>query len=192
MVSLGFTWFHLVSCDSLGFNRFHLDSLGRTWSLLVSLGFTWFHLASLGPTLSHLVPLGLIWSHLVSLGLTRSHSVSLGLAWSHLVSFGLTWTHLVSLGLTWSHLVSQGKRENLPSRRGKGKGAPPQFHPISTLQPDRAHARTNERNETKRFPGWTHPPTSDLLKYKYAHMCICRASHFVLYNLKAMQNKIIS
>ena len=28
----------------------------------------------------------------------------------------------------------------------------------STRQPDQAYARTNE---TKRFPGWAHPPTSD-------------------------------
>ena len=31
----------------------------------------------------------------------------------------------------------------------------------STRQPDREHART-ERNETKRFPNWAHPPTFDI------------------------------
>ena len=31
----------------------------------------------------------------------------------------------------------------------------------STRQTDRAHAHAHERTETKRFPGWTHPPTSD-------------------------------
>ena len=43
------------------------------------------------------------------------------------------------------------------STKGKGKGATPKFHPISTLQPDRAHERT-KRNES----AWTHPPTSDV------------------------------
>ena len=77
---------------------------------------------------------------------------------------------MVSLGFTWIIASSQGKgkpggrkgkREHLVGEKGKGKGADPEFGPISTLQPDCAHARTNERNETKRFPGWTHPPTSD-------------------------------
>ena len=34
---------------------------------------------------------------------------------------------------------------------------------IPTLLPGRAHARTN-RNRN-RFPGWSHPPTSDILMY---------------------------
>jgi len=144
---------------SLGFTRFHLDSLGRTWSLLGSLGFTWLHVVPLGLISFHLVSFALTWFHLVSLGLTRFHSDVLG----------LTWFHLVSLGLTWSH-KGKGKRENIPSTKGKGKGATPEFHPISTLQPDQALARTNERNETKRFPGWTHPPTSDLhIFYTYIY-----------------------
>ena len=40
---------------------------------------------------------------------------------------------------------------------GNCKGALLCFQRISTVQPD----RTNERNETERFPGGTHPPTSD-------------------------------
>ena len=69
-------------------------------------------------------------------------------------------------------IITQGKRENFPrekgkgkaarSKKGKGKGADPRFGPIFTLHPDRAHARSHARHDTKRFPGWTHPPTSDI------------------------------
>ncbi len=40
--------------------------------------------------------------------------------------------------------------------KGKGKGDASGFVRIPTLQPERAHARTN-RNRN-RFPGWSHSP----------------------------------
>ena len=178
MVSLGFTWSHLVS---LGITWFHLLSLGLTW-------FTWFHVVSLAVTCFHMVSFGFTWSHLVSLGLTWYHLVSLGTTWSHLVSHGFAWTHLVSYGFTWSHLVSpgvhmaslgparcplrltegkgreicEGKRENSVRQKGKGKGHHITFtldltrHTGSKAAP-RACVRART-NETKRFPGWTHSP----------------------------------
>ena len=96
-------------------------------------------------------------------GLNWTHLGYLGLTWSHLdlVSLGLIWTHLVSLGLTQTHLESplpQGVSENFPPEKRKGKGGHGRFCPLSALPPDRAHARTNERNETTRFPRWSHPP----------------------------------
>ena len=51
----------------------------------------------------------------------------------------------------------EGETVSFPSRKGKGKmsvlGFGFEFHSIR--QPD----RTRERNETKRFPGWTHSPS---------------------------------
>ena len=107
--------------------------------------------------------LGLTWTHLDSLGLTWTHLVSLGLTWTHLDSLGLTWTHLDSPGLTRSH---KGKGKTSLGQKGKGKARNREFHLILTRRPDRAHARTHARHDTKRFPGWTHPPpTSDSCLY---------------------------
>jgi len=65
----------------------------------------------------------------------------------------------ISLCREKGNIASQGKRENPLVPKGKGKGRASGKLRISTLQPDRAHARTN-RNRN-RFPGWTAPPTSD-------------------------------
>ena len=46
-------------------------------------------------------------------------------------------------------------------RSPRGKGRSSLLDSNSTRQPDRAHARTHGRNETKRFPNWTRPPTFD-------------------------------
>ena len=113
---ISFRFVRACTARLLGFNRFHLDSLGSTWSQLVSFGFTWIHsvvLVSLGLSWFHVDSLGLTWSHSVSLNsldltmllwvtlrFARFRSVTLGFSWSHLVSFGLTWFHLVSLGFT--------------------------------------------------------------------------------------------
>ena len=51
----------------------------------------------------------------------------------------------------------KGKGKTRWGEKGKGKGDRGRLGRIPTLQPDRAHAHTNERNETKRFPGWTPP-----------------------------------
>jgi len=160
---------HLVS---LGFTRFHLDSLGRTWSLLVSLISTWLHLVPLCLVWFHLVSSGLTWYHSVSLGFTRFRLVLFGFIWFHLDSLAPTWTHLLPLGLTWSHLVSQGKGKTSRSQKEKGRV---QTHIFVRFPPynqtTRTHARTNE---TKRFPGWTHPET-------------CDVTHMVLLNLFRQQ-----
>ena len=127
---------------------------------MVSCCLTRSHLDSLGFTRTHLVSLGFTWSHQVSHGLTWFHVDSPGLIWFHWVSLGLTWPRLVSLGLNWTHMIPTGKREKPECLKGKGKPPLGHFEPVPTLHPERAHARTN-RNRN-RFPGWTHPPTSDL------------------------------
>ena len=62
-------------------------------------------------------------------------------------------------------IFRQGKGKRRRDQKGKGKGAEEEDHFFCRIRPDirhRAHARTHARHETKRFPGWTHPPTSDL------------------------------
>ena len=53
------------------------------------------------------------------------------------------------------------KGNRLEGIREKGKGRDTLFRRVSTTPTNRAYARTNE---TKRFPGWTHPPN---LRYIY-------------------------
>ena len=48
--------------------------------------------------------------------------------------------------------VPQGKRESYKIPKGKGEIPAGFAESESTGQPNRAHARANERNETKRFP----------------------------------------
>ncbi len=55
----------------------------------------------------------------------------------------------------------KGKRERPLGEKGKGKGDASGFVRIPTLQPERAHARTN-RNRN-RFPGWSHSPQPPIL-----------------------------
>ena len=56
---------------------------------------------------------------------------------------------------TYAH---KGKGNTSHGQKGKGKGEDGRSSPNSTLQP--AHSTTSARatNETKRFPGWAHPP----------------------------------
>ena len=119
----------------------------------VSLGLTW-------PHSRHLVSFGDTKSRVASFVFTCTHLGSCGFTWSHLVSLGLTWPRLVSLGLNWTHMFPIGKRETPARQKRKGKPADGNLKPVLTLHPERAHARTN-RNRN-RFPGWTHPPTSDM------------------------------
>jgi len=51
------------------------------------------------------------------------------------------------------------KGNRLGAIREKGKGRDRHFRRVSTTPTSRPYARTNE---TKRSPGWTHPPTSDI------------------------------
>ena len=51
----------------------------------------------------------------------------------------------------------KGKGKRQREEKGKGKGQTTVFFPDLTRHTHRAHAR----HETKRFPGWSHPPTSD-------------------------------
>ena len=55
---------------------------------------------------------------------------------------------------------TQAKKESPARQEEKGKGRRHDLGSNSTRQPDRAHACRHERNEMKRFPGWTHhqPP----------------------------------
>ena len=55
--------------------------------------------------------------------------------------------------------MEKGKLAKSKGRREKGRC--PDLVANSSRQPDRENALTHERNETKRFPGRTHPPTSD-------------------------------
>ena len=63
--------------------------------------------------------------------------------------------------------LTHGKGKAQRPQREKGKWRSPLLRSNSTRQPDRAYAHTHERNEPKRFPNWTHPPTSDLGKISW-------------------------
>ena len=115
--SLGLTWTHLNSLDSLELTRIHLNllaltpplsSLGLTWSHLKSRGLKWTHFDSLTFTWTHLIPLELTWTDVKPLELTQTHLDSLGCTWIHLHSLGFTWAHLHLdwLEPTWTHLDS--------------------------------------------------------------------------------------
>ena len=101
------------------------------------------------------------------------HLVLLGLTW---VSLGPTWTHLPhsgSIGLTWAHLDSldlphKGKGKTSRVQREKGKGPIPILSPDLTRQSVCASSTNETTNETKRFTGWAHPPTSDI------RLSVCR------------------
>ena len=60
------------------------------------------------------------------------------------------------------HLI-QGKRERSPRLKGKRENGGKTFcNPIPIgNQTVRWHERTHTRHDTKRFPSWTHPATSD-------------------------------
>ena len=128
-----------------------MNSLGLTWIHLVSFGFTWIHLESLGIT----------WNHLDSLDPTL---IYLDFILVHVIYFDFIVFHLMSLEFTLFHLIPQGKRERPVGQKGKGKGAVARFGACISLGIQTARARTHD---TKRFPGWTHPPTSDHSTYLY-------------------------
>ena len=130
---------------------------------MISHGFTWFHFFAFGSTWLHLDSFGFTWFHLDSICFTRFHAASHGFTSSHLfymVAIVCCWSHLTQLELHKENKLTQGKRGIPQWLQGKGKAATSRFsfciHLTST-----PHARTHERNETKRFPGWTRPPTSD-------------------------------
>ena len=61
------------------------------------------------------------------------------------------------------------------------KGRHPLLDSDSTRQPDRAHARTQERNEAKQLSDWTHPqPPIYMFCFASCHMsipiCVCLES----------------
>ena len=109
-----------------------------------------------------------------SLGLTWD---SFGLTSTHFDSRGLTCNHLTSLELTWLHLDSiEGKREKLPREKGRWKrhthwegraGESGEWRgegratESTTAGPSFASSPHRATNEAKRFPSWTHTPTSD-------------------------------
>jgi hypothetical protein len=115
---------------------------------------------------------GLTWTHLISLGFTWTHLISLDLTWIHLDSLDLIWIPLISfISREKEHLISQGKRERPVGQKGKGKGAAAAadhgFGAGISLGIQTARARTHD---TKRFPGWTHPPTSDIYIYIFIYL----------------------
>ena len=67
------------------------------------------------------------------------------------------------------YIIHTRERESSPRQKRKGKARQGQMEKgkggrlllgsNSCGQPDCTH----ERNETKRFPGWAHPPTSDFV-----------------------------
>ena len=57
-------------------------------------------------------------------------------------------------------------------QKGKGKEHAPRFGAWISLGIQTARARTHD---TKRFPGWTHPPTSDTYIYIYIYWEIRRS-----------------
>ena len=74
-------------------------------------------------------------------------------------SQSLFWTLFVKKRISYEYVKTagrKGKRERPLGEKGKGKGERSGFVRIPTLQPERAHARTN-RNRN-RFPGWSHSP----------------------------------
>ena len=84
-----------------------------------------------------------------------------------LISLYLICFHLMSLDFTLLHLIPQGKRERPVGQKGKGKGTvAATFGAWISLGIQTARARTHD---TKRFPGWTHTPTSDLPQFNQFH-----------------------
>ena len=65
----------------------------------------------------------------------------------------------MSLDFTLFHPIPQGKRERPVGTKGKGKGTGYRIGAWISLGIQTVRARTHD---TKRFPGWTHTPTSDL------------------------------
>ena len=134
MDSLGFTWTHL---DSVRLTSTHLDSLGSTCIYLYSPGFIWIHLSQIRFQCNSTLN---SFRFTLDPGLTRSHKGK------------------------GNHPISQGKREDLPLQKKKGKRL---RHSDSTLHPNTAR-RTHARNETiSRFGGASLkadslPPTSDI------------------------------
>ena len=175
-MSFGFTWIQFISFDLAWF---HLVSFGFIWFHLVSLDFIWFQL---NPGIS----IDFIWFHLTSRDFTGFHVSSLDFTWCPLISFDFTW-FLISFGFTWSRLISisfqfvsfdvtwfhfipfnptreKGKARGAKGKREGGRGADHRFGAWISLGIQTARARTHD---TKRFPGWTHPPTSDI------SLCMC-------------------
>ena len=60
----------------------------------------------------------------------------------------------------------------LPQPKGKREKSGGHFCDRTSLgnQTARTNARTNDQNETKRFPGWTHPSSSD----ECHRICFCQ------------------
>ena len=59
----------------------------------------------------------------------------------------------------------KGKRERSAPHKGERENAGNNFRDPVPLgnQTARTHAGTHAQHDTKRFPSWTHPPTSDLV-----------------------------
>ena len=96
---------------------------------------------------------------------------SLGLTWIPLVQLVFTRSHSDPLGFTWN---TREKGKSPAPKREKGKA---QTLNLVRLPPYNQTARTHaQTNETKRFPGWTHPPTSDV--YTHARLVCMKTGVF--------------
>ena len=167
----------------------HLVSLGLTWSHLVSLGFTWSHLVSLGLTWTHLVSLGLTWSLLDSLetmlfaGVLRTSATN-GTGEQH--------HRRKRTGDAKSKQITHRAQQNTSERVQEAPERPsdlaePLFksfrqHSFAPTPRARGGARGglfslqtpasgSRTQEPLRFPGRTHPPTSDHYYCCYFYCC---------------------
>ena len=77
--------------------------------------------------------------------------ICLAFAFCHIDSTSISRRSTTEKGQTPAD--TQGKRESSMRQQEKGKRRPHYLRSDSTRQTDRAQARTNERNETRRSPG---------------------------------------
>ena len=133
-------------------------------------------------------------NHKESQGITRNHKEPQGPTRNHKGSQGITRDNKEPQGLaslTRNHKVSQGTHNDSrpaghPSRHGRaGGGEQKKFGGPQLLGNRRAQlrlaspARTHDTNETKRFPGWTHPPNLQHIYIYVMHTSIERDICFV-------------
>ena len=82
----------------------------------------------------------------------------------HFILFYTPYTLQTSLtqGKRESSAPQKGKGKVPQAKKGKGRRSATSFA-IEFHQATRPRARAHERNETKRFPDWASPPTSDVI-----------------------------
>ena len=86
------------------------------------------------------------------------------------------WCDVMWCDVIWSDLIWAG------AKREKGKSRPRLFDLDLTRHSHRAHARTHD---TKRFPGWTHPPNLRCVK-KMVHRRLFKCMGLSILSLKSL------